>query len=666
MKNSGRLFSFEKPTKNQLVRFFEVLAKKEKIIFFSLFAIFVFSAIFLQLNFYFSHTKVIPQWGGEFKEGIVGQPRFINPLFLSDNDPDRDIVNLVFSGLLKYDEKGKIVFDAAKDYEIDKEGKEYTFEIKDEVFWHDGKDFTAEDVAFTINLLQSPEYKSGLRSEWLGVDIQQITNKKITFSLHKHYSAFPETVARLKIIPKHIFQDISPQNFPWILTNKDYLVGAGPFFVKKIKKDNSGFIEKVELEKNEDYYGEEPYLDKVSFCFYKNEKELIAAGRTGEINGFILSNPKYITSLQKEGLTLQKIELPRYFALLFNLREEYEISKEIRKALNYAINREEIIKEVFREQADVVVSPILADYYNLKPPEKIYTHNKKIAEQILSENGFEKTNEEGVREREKPKEIPKMFSKDLVQGDKGEEVRKLQECLAKDKEVYVEGKVTGYFGPKTKKAVIKFQEKYASEILEPIGLTSGTGKAGEMTREKLNFVCQEIPTETEILKISITTSNKFPLSEMADIIKKQLENTGFKVEINKVSISEIQTKILREYSFETLLFGEALGQILDPFSFWHSSQSNHPGLNISGYKNEKADKLLEDARKSGGEEKEESLGEFQSVLMEEFPAVFIAKPSFLYMLSPKIKGFETEKITDASKRFAGIENWFIKTKRIWR
>lgn len=78
------------------------------------------------------------------------------------------------------------------------------------------------------------------------------------------------------------------------------------------------------------------------------------------------------------------------------------------------------------------------------------------------------------------------FTKNLKMGDRGDDVSNLQESLATDSEIYPEGLVTGYFGPLTKKAVINFQEAYADEILEPLGLTKGTGFVGMATREKLN------------------------------------------------------------------------------------------------------------------------------------------------------------------------------------
>jgi len=116
-----------------------------------------------------------------------------------------------------------------------------------------------------------------------------------------------------------------------------------------------------------------------------------------------------------------------------------------------------------------------------------------------------------------------------------------------------------------------------------------------------------------------------------------------------------------------LLFGEVLGQTPDPFPFWHSSQKRDPGLNLAMYENKKCDKLLEEARGSLDEKiRKEKLEEFQGLLIEDVPAVFLYNPDYLYLVSKEIKGLNTKMIVDPSKRFSGIEDWYIKTKRVWK
>jgi hypothetical protein len=81
-----------------------------------------------------------------------------------------------------------------------------------------------------------------------------------------------------------------------------------------------------------------------------------------------------------------------------------------------------------------------------------------------------------------------LFQRNLHFRSRGENVRKLQEILSQDKEVYPQGLVTGYFGPLTYRAVIRFQEKYAEEILKPLGFKKRIGFVGFLTRKKLNEI----------------------------------------------------------------------------------------------------------------------------------------------------------------------------------
>ena len=85
----------------------------------------------------------------------VGQPSFINPIYSGISDIDQDLVELIFSGLLKYDENAKIVPDLAESYEIKDNGKIYEVYLKKNLFWSDGKPLTADDVIFTIKTIQN-------------------------------------------------------------------------------------------------------------------------------------------------------------------------------------------------------------------------------------------------------------------------------------------------------------------------------------------------------------------------------------------------------------------------------------------------------------------------------------------------------------------------------
>ena len=88
---------------------------------------------------------------------------------------------------------------------------------------------------------------------------------------------------------------------------------------------------------------------------------------------------------------------------------------------------------------------------------------------------------------------------------------------------------------------------------------------------------------------------------------------------------------------------------------------------MSVYANDKIDKLLEEGRQSIDQEsRKEKYNEFQKLLTEDVPAVFLYSPTYLYPVNKKVRGIFIEKFSQPSHRFSQIENWFIKTNRIWK
>ncbi len=647
----------------QIINIFE---KKEKIIFLVFIISFLGSAIFLFSSFYYKNTEIRPAQGGFYTEGIIGRPRFINPIYASSNDADRDLVELIFSGLMKYDAEGKIVPDLTKNYEIKEDGKVYEFSLKDNVFWHDGKRLSVDDIIFTIDTIQNPDYKSPLRVNWLGVDVEKIDDSTLRFSLKNPYPTFLEN-ATLKILPKHIWENIPAQNFP--LTDFNFEpIGTGPYRFKNFTRDQLGYIRFLTISLAPKYFGEKPFITEIRFKYYDTEDDAIASLRNKEVQGLSFISQQNYKSVNEDLFSVYSISLPRYFALFFNPKESQILAdKNIRQALNYGVNKDEIVSKTLLGLGKAVESPILPEIFGLNSPKKIYLFNPDTAKNILEKAGFKDENGDGLREKivENPQASP--FKSNLQSGSQGAEVKELQKCLAKDLDIYPDGEITGVFGEKTKAAVIKFQEKYKKDILEPAGLIQGTGTVGKSTRAKLNELCGKAPKETTPLKFSLITVDQPQLVKVVNAIKQQWLNIGIDLEIKTFEISKLQQDYIKPRAYDILLFGEVLGSIPDPFSFWHSSQKRDPGLNLSDYENKDVDKLLEEARQSSDPEiRRQKYEKFQDILIGDAPAVFLYNPDYLYPVSKEIKGIDIEFITDPSKRFSGIENWYIKTKRTWR
>ena len=141
---------------------------------------------------------------------------------------------------------------------------------------------------------------------------------------------------------------------------------------------------------------------------------------------------------------------------------------------------------------------------------------------------------------------------------------------------------------------------------------------------------------------------------------------GAEVNLSIFEIGDFEQDILRPRKYEAILFGEIFGFDPDPFAFWHSSQRNDPGLNIALYTNPRADTLLEQARaQTDRAEREKTYIEFQNMINEEHPAVFLYSPYYHYKFASAVRERNITHITNPSDRFGSVHEWFIKTKNKW-
>ncbi len=653
------------PSFSQWKQIFKVLGKNEKIALSSFTVLAGICIIFLAGSFYLNNTKTVPAFGGTFKEGIVGQPRFINPVYGETNDVDRTLIGLIYSGLMTYDKDGKIMNDLAESYEVSNDGKTYSFVLKDNVFWQDGSPLTADDIIFTIEIIQNSDYKSLLRANWIGVQVEKISENSVAFVLKSSYNSFLENCT-VKIIPKHIWENVLPENFA-LSTYNLQPVGSGLYLFNGIRQAENGFIESIDLKTNYKYYGRLPYISNISFQFFENKEELVKAANAKTIDGFSSLEEKEFKQgwTSSEKFASYSLSLPRYFAVFFNTNKFRLLSDaNIRQALSYAVNKEELVKQIETEtknKISLVDSPILPDYYGLSTPAAPYQYDTESANKLLDKSGF-KTQDNGQRAKPNDKKPAFQFKKYLASGTKSSDVTQLQACLARlDKsfKTLMQNETNGTYGKGTENAVTEFQKKYLPDV-------TPTGEVGKATRAKLNELCTIQQADSTPLKISLTTINQPQLIQTANLLKEYWQKVGIPVDIKTVEISELKTKI-KTRDFDALLYGEVLGSEPDLYPFWHSSQINDPGLNLSAYQNKNADQLLKESRETLDiSVKQENYEKLQNIIIEDAPALFLYNPDYIYWVSEKVKGIETTKIVDPAKRFSNIQNWFIKTRRAFK
>jgi ABC-type transport system substrate-binding protein len=623
------------------------------------------SGLQLAANYRQDQTETLPAFGGSYREGVVGQPRFLNPLYSPANDPDQDIIELVFSGLMKYDGKGNLIPDLAESYQISEDGKCYLFRLRENLFWHDHEPLTVDDVIFTIRTIQNPDYRSPLRAGWLGVELEKLSDREINITLETPYASFLET-ATTKIIPRHIWKETPALTFPLAVSSTLSFIGSGPYRFQNLNLDNQKQVQSLDLEFFDRYYLDDlPYIAQVSFRFYQDQEALLKGAQRGEIDGFTITDPNNL-EIDSLNFSAQRLSMPRYFSVFFNPGESQLLATgAVRRALNYAIDKEKLVEQIAPDRSQAIDSPILPEFYGFSSPEIKYDYDPIKAADILEELGYKMNEETGYREKA-PTVQSEIFKSDLKVGSQGNEVRSLQECLAEFPDIYPEGEATGYFGNKTKEAVIKFQEAYSEEILDPWGFTEGTGLVSRTTRNKLNEVCFATEKKSNLLEFTLTTIEQTHLIRLAQALKQQWKEIGVKVVIEYWPAAELENEVISSRNYQALLIGQVLTSIPDPLPFWHSSRKREPGVNLALYESKEADKLLEEARAIVSlAQKKSLLEEFQDLLINDCPAVFLYQFDYIHFVSKNIQGYETTKVVSPAKRFSNISNWYLRTRRAW-
>lgn len=515
----------------------------------------------------------IPAHGGSLVEGVVGLPRSVNPV-LSFTDTDRDLSMLIYSGLMKYD-KGILVADLAKSYSVSEDGLTYTFNLRDDIRFHDGELLTTDDIEFTIQKIQDSELKSPRRADWANITIKKLNGRDIQFILKQPYYPFLSNTTT-GILPKHIWKNVSADQFIFSQYNIEP-IGSGPYKLDSISRDAGGIPQSYRLSPFKDYHDGKAFISSLIINFFSNEKQALEAYENGTVESISGVYPSEVARLASTSLDskILKATLPRIFGVFFNQNNAIVLAnKEVRQALDIALNKESIINEVLFGYGTPLDGPLPMD--DIKSGfKKSYTGDTEGAKALLIKEGWV-LNKDGVFEK----------------------------------------------------------------------------------KEK---------TSTRLLQFSISTADTPELKQIANIVKTQWENIGAKIDIKIFEYGDLSQNIIKTRKYDSLLFGEFIGKDLDLYAFWHSSQRNSPGLNISMYVNSKVDTLLEEIRAiSSNKIREGKYKIFNEIIQDELPAIFIYSPQYIYIVPSKINGMSFDLITNPSDRLANISKWYIKTDNVWR
>lgn len=339
-------------------------------------------------------THEAPAGGGVFREGVMRSPELVNPLFLSSNDTDRDLTELIFSKLFSYDAAGGIQPDLAESYAIADDGKSYVVNLRQGITWHDGISFTADDVVFTVKTIQDPAYKSSLRPNWQGVTIERLGDYSVRFILKQPYSPFLQNLA-LPIIPRHIWERM-PVEAAALAEANIKPVGTGPYEFSDFDRDSNGAIGRYAVTANSDYYREGPYIKKIIFRVYPDETAMIQAYKNKEIDGISSVSARNVDYVKALGASIDAIRMPRIFALFLDESHPALKDKSVRQALALAIPKDELIEKVLGGGAIPIESAIPPGAFGHEAAIAKTPFDPEQAKTLLDKAGW-KTGENGIR-----------------------------------------------------------------------------------------------------------------------------------------------------------------------------------------------------------------------------------------------------------------------------
>jgi len=499
-----------------------------------------------------------------------------NPILVEDV-ASRNISNLIFNGLLQLDHRLELVPALAEEFGRSKDGTEWTFRVRDDVYWHDGKKLTAEDVEFTYLAVMHPAYTGGqtenfrplegagdylearaelsrrlserkmseqeyrerasaLFEEWRSKGaIRADGEREIRFVLEKPNAPF-ENYLTLRVLPKHLltFEAAGDRKHPF---NTHEPVGTGPF---KLAGRVRGAH--VTLKRNERYFGEGPYLDTVVYRIMSDRRAITRALESGEVDyGRVLPT---ISAGPSGSVRLLEYPTLTYTYMGYNLANPLFQDKRVRQAIAHAVDRRAIVRESvwgFATVAHSHGSPLMWDY---NPDVPKFEFDPDKSRKLLAEAGWEDVDGDGVLERD-----GKKFSF-LLQTDKG--------CLARE--------------------------------------------------------------------------------EAAAAIKKQLANVGIEVEVELVEWDRFVNDVLRARKFDAAISAWDVQNDPDPdvaYEIWHTGGS----LNFTSFSDKRIDKIYEAGRVTMNRENRKALyQEAQEILAEEQPYLFLFFPADIQGVSKRLDG----------------------------
>lgn len=339
------------------------------------------------------YLKLVPVEGGLYAEGMIGSYTNANPIFAT-SDVDASVSRLLFSGLLTYSSKNELAPDLASSWTVDDSGKVYTLNLREDVRWHDGTRFTADDVVFTIKSIQNPDARSPHFSSWQGIVVEAKGPYTVNFTLPNILASFPYSLT-IGMLPKHKLGNVQPADLRGSLFNTVEPVGTGPFEWGgvEVRGDTATDREqRIALSAYDEYHRGRPKLDEFIIRAFLNETALMTSFEAGRLNAVA-----GMLSVPLSGADVEERNFPLTGAVMVFLNTQSPVMQDarVRRALTMATNRADILAQL-SHRSQAVDGPLLAEHIGYDPNLVQYGYDTARAAALLDEAGW-KLDPAGVR-----------------------------------------------------------------------------------------------------------------------------------------------------------------------------------------------------------------------------------------------------------------------------
>lgn len=486
-----------------------------------------------------------PKIQGKLIYASSGDPVNFNPILQSDTTSGW-VVDRVFSGLIDIDENLNVVGDIATEWSSSDDGLEWTFKLRDDVTFHDGKPVTAEDVAYTYNSIKDKGYTGPRSSNFQSLDrVEVIDPHTVKFILNEPFSPLLTSLG-YGILPKHLYADKPVAEMKDNPANRKP-IGSGPW---KFGEWVTG--QYIVLERNDDYYAEGPYIPEVRLTFVQDTNVQVAKLEAGEIDVMSLPSKDIsrITTDYKDQFNFYNYQGLSFDYVAFNTTHPLLKDKAVRQAIAYAVNRQQIVDDILEGKAVVMSGPLPPASWAYEPNVTKYNYDPKKSQALLEEAGF----------------------------------------------------------------------------------TKGSDGVYQKDGQRLSFTL-------------ITNSGNTDRESMVLFIQKALKDVGIEIKTEFIEWSVFLEKYLWVGNFDMFLSGFSLGVDPDQFSMFHSSmaekneQGRFKGFNRAQFRNAEVDRVLEEGRREFDKEKRKAIySEYQKLISEEIPWMYLTNRKSTTAIKPYIKG----------------------------